>query len=334
MSTKFPEARVAVVIPFYQSSRGLLRRAVESIHAQRYQPRPLIIVVDDASPVAATDELAGIADEERGSLMILRQENAGPGAARNRGLDAVPEDVVFVAFLDSDDRWLPGHLMRAVTALESGHDFYFSNYFEIGSREGAFETRGVLDLASHEPIGGTSGSYAFKGDIRSAILSHCPIEASTVVLRRTAFKGIRFREKFRNAAEDHMFWFEALSRSARAAFSPEVGCEYGSGVNIFRAIQPGSDTAVRALVDKGSFYSNVRSSYDLSPRQRAIVRRRMQEVRSSLAYVLLHRVRRRRSILWAEVLRLLTADPAAILLLPWEMLQCTTRWLASRGAER
>ena len=52
--------RVAVVIPFYQRSAGLLSRAIESIWAQQYQPEPLIIVVDDSSPMPADEELSNI----------------------------------------------------------------------------------------------------------------------------------------------------------------------------------------------------------------------------------------------------------------------------------
>lgn len=334
MSAEFSSARVAVVIPFYQRSRGLLRRAIDSIRAQRYQPPPLIVVVDDSSPVSAAEEIADILEQDRRSVVVLHQENAGPGAARNCGLDAVPEEVAFVAFLDSDDCWLPGHLARAVHALESGRDFYFSNYRDIGGREGAFEARDVLDFTAHDPIPDAPASYAYKGDMRTAVLSHCPVEASTVVYRRAAFKDIRFRRAFRHAAEDHMFWFEALSRSSKVAFSPEIGCEYGIGVNVYRGIQTGSEAAVRALVDVSSFFANVRSSHALAPSQTAIVGRRLQEARRSLAYALLHRVRRRRSIPWADVLRLMRADPAAIVMLPWEMLQSAARWLVFRSAHR
>ncbi len=319
--------RVAVVIPYFQRSRGLLVRAVASVFDQDYQPRPLVVVIDDSSPVRAEHEILELPNELQQCVMVDRQANAGPGAARNRGLDLIPGEIEYVAFLDSDDHWLPGHLPRAISALMTGRDFYFSNYLDIGSSEGGFETRKLIDLTRHEPIAQVPGTYAYSDDLRNAILTGCPIETSTVVFRRNAFRDLRFRREFRHAYEDLMFWFEAAARSTRVAFSSEIGCQYGSGVNVYRGIQADSDASLRALICSTCFRSGVQSSFRLTTGQRARVLARLRENRKALAYALLHRLRRRRPLLWRELASFLRADPAASVVLPWEMVRYVVRWM-------
>ena len=129
-------ARTNVIIPFFQREPGLLAVAVNSALTQGGEDL-LVTVVDDGSPVSARAELAPIIAHDR-RVVIIEQANAGPGAARNRGLDATPDDVAYIAFLDSDDRWLPGHLANGLTALRLGADFYFSDHYLWGSNDSRF----------------------------------------------------------------------------------------------------------------------------------------------------------------------------------------------------
>ncbi len=92
---------VSVVIPAYNRER-MLRRALESVLAQRPAPAE-IVVVDDAS----TDGTAAVA-EELGAIVVRHEQNAGEGAARNSAIAAATQP--WIALLDSDDEWLPHHL--------------------------------------------------------------------------------------------------------------------------------------------------------------------------------------------------------------------------------
>src|SRR5262245_26746322 len=94
--------KTAVVIPYYQEEPGILRGAVKSAIAQEGISDLEIIVVDDGSPAPASDELKNLALPEHVRVKLLEQPNRGPGAARNRGLDHVSTDTVYIAFLDSD----------------------------------------------------------------------------------------------------------------------------------------------------------------------------------------------------------------------------------------
>lgn len=89
----------SVVVPAYNRA-ALLPATLESVFAQRYT-RYELIVVDDGS----TDATPGYLRTLGGRVKAIRQDNAGPGAARNRGIEVARGD--YVAFLDSDDLWFP-----------------------------------------------------------------------------------------------------------------------------------------------------------------------------------------------------------------------------------
>ena len=103
---------VSVIVPTYNRA-GTIRRAVDSVLAQTHTDRELIIV-DDGSVDGTVDLLKDYA----GRIRVIVQENAGPSAARNRGVAESRGSIV--AFLDSDDQWLPEKLSLQVELLTRG----------------------------------------------------------------------------------------------------------------------------------------------------------------------------------------------------------------------
>lgn len=93
---------VSVVIPAYNRA-DLVGRAIRSALSQRPSPPAEIIVVDDCSSDATGDEA-----RKFGVTVIRHDVNRGEAGARNSGMEAAQHD--WVAFLDSDDEWLPEHL--------------------------------------------------------------------------------------------------------------------------------------------------------------------------------------------------------------------------------
>jgi hypothetical protein len=100
---------VSVIIPTFNAGR-LLAHAIESVVQQQYAPLE-IIVVDDGS----TDDSAAIIAALPHDVRYLVQDNAGPAAARNRGVREATGEVI--AFCDADDLWAPGMLAALVDML-------------------------------------------------------------------------------------------------------------------------------------------------------------------------------------------------------------------------
>lgn len=105
---------VTVIIPAYNRARHIAR-AVESVLAQT-GVRPEVIIVDDGS----TDETLQALEPYRDRIRYVHQENQGPASARNHGLRLGTAD--FVAFLDSDDQYLPGALASLQGELSARPD--------------------------------------------------------------------------------------------------------------------------------------------------------------------------------------------------------------------
>ena len=105
---------VSVVIPLYNKERTIAR-ALESVLAQTFQDIE-IIVVDDGSTDAGVERLLAVDLEGQSRFQLVRQANAGPGAARNEGARRARGR--YLAFLDADDEWRPRYLERAHEALQ------------------------------------------------------------------------------------------------------------------------------------------------------------------------------------------------------------------------
>ncbi|HZQ91931.1 MAG TPA: glycosyltransferase family A protein [Terriglobales bacterium] len=104
---------VSAVIATYNRAY-IVGEAIDSILAQTY-PRVEVIVVDDGSK----DGTPAVLSERYGDrIRLISQKNAGPAAARNRGVQEARGDII--TFLDSDDLWLPTYIERQVSVLNRG----------------------------------------------------------------------------------------------------------------------------------------------------------------------------------------------------------------------
>ncbi|WP_416224053.1 glycosyltransferase [Thiohalophilus sp.] len=102
--------RVSVIMPAYNTAQ-YIGEAINSVLSQDY-PNKELIIIDDGS----TDGTVDIIRRYEPAVTLLTQKNQGSAVARNAGLDAARGD--YVAFLDSDDIWLPGKLTAQVRYME------------------------------------------------------------------------------------------------------------------------------------------------------------------------------------------------------------------------
>ena len=106
---------VSIILPTYNRAR-FLPEAIESIRSQQFTHWELI-VVDDGSTDETPELIEQLTADIWQPVRFIRQENQGPYAARNTGLDHAAGR--YIAFFDSDDLWLPHHLNDCVESLEA-----------------------------------------------------------------------------------------------------------------------------------------------------------------------------------------------------------------------
>lgn len=298
--------RTQVIIPFYQRTRGLLPVAVNSVLAQG-QDDLLVMVVDDGSPIPAREELAAVVVRDS-RVIVIEQKNAGPAAARNRGIDAAPDDVEQIAFLDSDDRWFPGHLPNALTALRLGADFYFSNYYTYGSERPRFAP-GSTSAPSGIPIADGADLFFTTGDLIDAVLRSSPIGTSTVVYRRSIAPDLRFSSNL-YATEDSHLWIGLIAASRRVAFSMRCEVAFGLGVNIWATNNTwDSFEALRRAFYMSRFHRAAAADFALTAAHRLTIGIKLADNRTMIAANVLHRLRRAQRIDWPILARYLREEP-------------------------
>jgi glycosyltransferase involved in cell wall biosynthesis len=100
---------ISVIIPTYNRA-NIIAHTIENIFAQTYKNFELI-VIDDGS----TDNTQAVLREFGSHIRVITQDNAGPAAARNRGIDVSRGEII--AFQDSDDLWKPSKLERQIALL-------------------------------------------------------------------------------------------------------------------------------------------------------------------------------------------------------------------------
>lgn len=106
-------ATVSVIIPTYNRA-GVIRRSIDSVLAQTFDDME-IIVIDDGSTDNMGEIVQSIPDER--IRYIPCETNRGTSAARNEGLKVAQGK--YIAFLDSDDEWLPEKIEKQVALMES-----------------------------------------------------------------------------------------------------------------------------------------------------------------------------------------------------------------------
>lgn len=119
-----PCLAISVVMPLYNKEREVAR-AIRSVLAQTFSEFELL-VVDDGSSDGGSVIVTACGDPR---IRMVRQENAGVSAARNRGITEARADLI--AFLDADDEWLPEFLETILRLRENfpGCRVYATRYF-------------------------------------------------------------------------------------------------------------------------------------------------------------------------------------------------------------
>jgi glycosyltransferase involved in cell wall biosynthesis len=244
--------KVSAIIPVFNGS-ATLRQAIDSVLYQSSR--------GDGS----TDSTPAIVESYRGRVHQIRQSNAGPAAARNTGVRSARGE--YLAFLDADDRWLPGMLDRTIAMLDSDSDcvMAYGNLLMVDSDGRSLETDLIDEDYGHAPT------------MEEILTRMWPIMPSAALIRSSAFDACGgFVEEFRGAGFEDAFLWLRLREQGPFRYVPEALAAWRfSWFPRPLKVQPNRR-------DRDTFARLVRQRYGIDPSR--LVAARIRATRSILGY--------------------------------------------------
>lgn len=193
LSAAHPD-RVSIITPAYKAA-GYVEETIRSVLAQTHQDWELLIA-DDCSPDHTREVVQRWADSDPRIRLIALERNGGPAAARNAALQQASGR--WIAFLDSDDLWLPDKLTHALSvARATGAALVFTGFRRIS--------------ADSQTVGryiGVPATLSYR-----QLLGNTAIATSTVLLDRQQTGEIQMRKTY---YDDFDCWLQLLKRGLLA----------------------------------------------------------------------------------------------------------------------
>jgi glycosyltransferase involved in cell wall biosynthesis len=221
-----PVPSFSILIAAYQAA-SFIGDAIESALAQTVSAHE-IIVCDDGS----TDDLETALAPYRDRLTVVRQENRGPGAAKNAAAREASGD--YLVILDADDAYLPTRLAALGVAAAARPDL------DILVTDAFVEVDGRVVRHAYD------GTWAFAvDDQRGAILDRCFILGHAAVKRERFIAVGGFAG--RRAVDDWDLWMRAIFAGSRAGLIPEPLSRY--------RVRAGSVSTDRRAILEGGIHS-------------------------------------------------------------------------------
>ncbi|MGD0400043.1 MAG: glycosyltransferase [Syntrophobacteraceae bacterium] len=245
---------ISVIIPTFNRAKFLVE-AVRSVADQKDVPEDIeIIVVDDGSTDNTVEALAPLS----GKIVYIRQEHSGVSKARNLGISRSSGE--WIAFLDSDDLWLPGKLRAQMKFFSDHPETSLCQTDEIWIRNG----RRLNARKYHRKPSG----YCFP-----LLLERCLVSPSAVVVHRRVFDLVGLFDESLPACEDYDLWLR-------------IGCRFPIGLVekpfiVKRGGHPDQLSASIANLDKYRIEAIVKliRTAPLSPEQRHAAEKILEQKR-------------------------------------------------------
>lgn len=228
--SQMPSPSVSVVIPTFNRAR-FIGTAVQSVRDQSHACTE-IVIVDDGS----TDDTAQVVAALGEGIRYVKQANAGPAAARNRGILEATGDLV--AFLDTDDRWLPDKTALQVDILRRNPSVALvSADMAIEDGTGARLVDSNFVLRQLQTLFADLDGQPVP-DAPRLLLKVNYINTSTVLARRDVLLAMNGFDTRLRYGEDLELWLRIAARHAIACVPSvqEIRVEHAS--NVTKSIEP------------------------------------------------------------------------------------------------
>jgi glycosyltransferase involved in cell wall biosynthesis len=237
-----------------------ITETLNSVFAQTFTDFE-VVLVDDGSPDGK--ELKRALNPYLERVRYVHQENSGAGAARNRGVREARGE--FIAFLDSDDLWMPEYLEKQVRFLrEGGHDLAYADALLFGDSPIAGKTY-MQTAPSVGPV-----------TFLSLVRNECNIITSGVVARRPVLIEVGlFNESLRNG-QDFELWTRLARHGARLGYQRKVLLRYRCREGSL------SGDMMNRLTREMRVYSYIAENYDLTDEERVELSRAMHLQRGAV----------------------------------------------------
>ena len=182
------DIKVSVIMPFYDESQKILKRAVNSVKNQTHKNIEFIVINDNKDFYKNSD--IDFIKNDKNIIYLENNKNLGVSASRNKGIKAASGE--YIAFLDADDEFLKDKIETQLNELVlCGGSFSHTSYKRIN------ETENVIN----------SGLQS--GNILDECIYHCEIATPTVMIKSKILNEVLFDENLK-IGEDTCLWIELL----------------------------------------------------------------------------------------------------------------------------
>lgn len=249
-------------MPSYNTA-SLISGSLDSVFAQTFRDFE-VIIVNDGSPDTPQLELvlAPYLEKYPTQILYVRQPNKRAAGARNTAIRKAKGE--FLAFLDSDDVWLPMHLSEQMKLFQESPDLdlVYCNALSVGDPSCPHEF--MKRCPSYGPA-----------DFRALASDRCQIPISTVVVRKIALERAGLFDESLARCDDYDMWLRAAFHGAKIAYTEKVQVKLNEG-------RPGSLGVSRAGMSEAAWkiLDKAARTLQLSEPDRILLEKRSTEARA------------------------------------------------------
>lgn len=194
---------VSIITPAYNCER-YITETIQSVLHQSLQDWEHLII-DDGSTDRTREIVRDLSRADTRIRLIENESNLGAAASRNRGLEAARGR--YIAFLDSDDCWMPQKLERQIASMRENKDVFSFTPYQVISEDG--RPIRLVDTAAPKRV-----------NFEQMLKKEATLGCSTVMLDKEFVEKTRFPDIKR--AQDYGFWLKLLQCGVSAARHDDV----------------------------------------------------------------------------------------------------------------
>lgn len=198
--------KVSVIMPNYNCEK-YLSETIESVLGQTYKNWELLIV-DDCSTDNSVDVIKKYCESDERIKLFVNEKNSGAAASRNLAIKKA--EGKWIAFLDSDDKWMPEKLEKQLKFMsDNGYKFSYTAYEQIDeqSKKNGRKVVGPKKVGTHK------------------MFCYCYLGCLTVMYDATDIGLIQIKDEIGNGENDYALWLK-IAKKRKCYFLNEVLAQY------------------------------------------------------------------------------------------------------------